>query len=213
MEEKRNLMKEISYEDGMMQVSNLEQATAQADMMIKSGLLPKSYQNSSQVLAAMHFAKELNLPPMVALRQISVINGTPSVWGDLPMALVQKTGNLADLRQFFVDDNMEEICSKNKNLKSEVYAAICRMKRVGMESWNEAFFTMDEAKRAGLSGKGVWRQYPKDMMKYKAVARCIKIFFSDCLYGASIQEHDFHTTGDQGDQKELKIVDAEDFLG
>jgi hypothetical protein len=143
-------------------------------------MLPKSYNEPGQVVVAMRFAKEIGLPAgLVALRQIAVINGTPSLWGDLPLALCYKSGKLAFIREEFGTSPKEGLTCK------------VTVRREGEEIDHVTTFSQFDADTAGLWGRNVWKSYPKDMLKYKARARALKDKFPDVLAGAAIAEHDF----------------------
>ncbi|HEX2926106.1 MAG TPA: hypothetical protein VHP38_07605, partial [Ruminiclostridium sp.] len=44
-------------------------------------------------------------------------------------------------------------------------------------------FSLDDAKKAGLLDKQIWRQYTKTMLKWRAVSGCARVVFSDIIGG------------------------------
>src|ERR1700675_2806847 len=63
---------------------NLTEAVALAKLIASSELAPKDYKGKpGNCLIAMQLGAELGVAPMQAIQNIAVINGRPSVWGDL----------------------------------------------------------------------------------------------------------------------------------
>ncbi len=187
-----------------------------ASVYVRSGILPTRYTKPEAVVAAMHIALELGLKPLISLRQIAVIKGTPSLFGDLPLALVQASGMLAHHREYLIDEDGHEICVKNKNLKAKVFGAVCEVMRKGETQITERYFTMEQAKAASLLGSDAWAKYPQRMLGYRARSAAIKDKFADCLNGLAIAEYDHdviidHNTGEivGGDPDLQKIAFGE----
>lgn len=175
-----------------LQSETIEEKFRWASAYIKGGMVPQSFKTPAQVLAGLEFAKELNVPPLVALRNIAVINGTPSIWGELPLALVRKSEKLEWITEILFDKDFKEISFDNKNLTSEVFGALCKTKRVGEPEPNETWFTFDDAKQANLTGRGVWKSYPRRMLQMRARSQNLKDNFSDALTGIAIAEYDYN---------------------
>lgn len=152
--------------------------------------LPKSLDTEPKVIAAWQIASSLNVPAPVAIQNMAFINGTIQIWGQLPKALAEATGQLQDFHLFLVDESFEEICTKKKNLKATPWAAVCQIKRKD-RSVNEYVFSMDDAKKAGLTSKqGPWQQYTAIMLRRRATAMAIKFEFPDALMGVGVAEYD-----------------------
>ena len=198
---------------GMLKPKNASELALLADRFVKSGMLPKNYKTAAQVITAWQFAGELGLKPITALRQIADIDGTPSIFGDLPMALVERSGKLDWKREFIIDEEMNEINWTNKNLKDQPWGAVCILKRSGREPI-ERFFTIDEAKQANLLKKDNWLKYPKIMLKYRARSQAIKDDFSDVLGGVAIAEYDFDALPwlERIESKPVRLVESQTYI-
>jgi hypothetical protein len=144
------------------------------------------------ILVASQYAVELGLKPITALRQIAVVQGTCCTFGDLPLALVQRSGQLESIKEYWIDENSVEISVKNKNISATAVAAICIVKRKGDIQPLERFFSLSDAKTAGLGSSPTWKGYPKTMLKYRARSQALKDKFADSLNGIAIAEYDFH---------------------
>lgn len=165
------------------------------DQMIKAKAIPKHLENREQVISAWNFAAQLNLPPQPSLRNIAVIKGTPSLFGDLPLALVQRHKQFFAHEEYCIDANYNRICFENKNLSAPIWAGVVMLQRIGMSKPQSFAFTVDDATRAGINAQKtkngedtVWAKYPQDMYIRKARIRAIRALFADALTGAAIAE-------------------------
>jgi hypothetical protein len=178
---------------GLLQPKTIEEAFRLASAYHKSKLLPVRFNTPEMILVAMQFALELGLKPLTAMRQIAVVNGTPAAFGDLPLSLCYAKGSLESIKEFLFDKDGKEICAKNANLSNPAVGAYCVVKRRGDAEPRETFFTMDDARTAGLLNSPTWKSYPKLMLKYRARSQALKDKFPDALNGVAIAEYDFNT--------------------
>lgn len=182
-------------DDGTLMPANSEELFRLAEGFIRSGLLPKQFETVTAVVTGMQYAKELGLKPLTALRQIAVIHGTPSIWGDLPLSLCYASGKLEAIDEFYVDKQGKRIAFEEGNILAEKVAAVCRIKRKG-EDWHETSFSLTDAQAAGLINRAKpgtpWVCYPSRMLRYRARSQAIKDKFPDCLNGIAIAEYDHH---------------------
>lgn len=151
---------------------NIEEALKFAEMLSKSNLVPKDFiGNAGNILVAIQWGMELGLQPMQSMQNIAVINGRPSLWGDSVIALV-KSSPICEYVVEEVNDN----------------GATCKVKRKG-ELEQVRYFTVDDAKKAGLWGKqGPWTNYPKRMLQMRARSWALRDVFPDVLRGMPIAE-------------------------
>lgn len=190
---------------GVFQPRTVEDLFRLAKLQLASKMLPARFNTPEMIVVANQYACELGLQPLTALRQIAVVQGTPCTFGDLPLAMVQKSGKLESIREYLIDKDQNEICHKNRNLNAEAVAAVCVVKRKGDAEILERFFSLDDAKQAGLGGSPTWKSYPKLMMKYRARSQALKDKFPDCLNGIAIAEYDFHVIPSE---ESPKLADA-----
>lgn len=151
---------------------DLDQALKFAEMLSKSNIVPKDFQNNpGNILVAVQWGMELGLQPLQAMQNIAVINGRPSLWGDAVIGLVRSS----PLCEYVTEESLDD-------------KAICRVKRRGEEE-QVRIFTVDDARKAGLLGKqGPWTQYPKRMMQMRARSWALRDVFPDVLRGMPIAE-------------------------
>lgn len=182
---------------GLIRPENLTEAVRYASMLIESKLLPDRFNSAASVLVGMQYALELNLKPLTALKNIAVVKGTPCLFGDLPLALCQGSGLMESISEYYIDKAGNEISPKNKNISAEVFGAVCAVKRRGDSNLHETFFTMDDAKQAGLLASPTWKSYPKRMLRYRSRSQALKDKFADCLNGIGIAEYDHNKTEEE----------------
>lgn len=194
----------IEIVDGFLPVpKTMQQLLAVGKFYVDSGMFPAHYDTPQKVMVALQFARELGFKdsPLVSLRQIAIIHGVPSIFGDLPLALVRKANVLESFSEYFVDANMTRICAANKNLDVKVFAAVACGKRRGEAESVESFFSMKDAENAGLyppkkrdgttSTDSPWFKYTATMLKYRARTRLLKDLAPDALSGVAVKEYDF----------------------
>lgn len=144
-----------------------------AKLLSQSAFVPKEFKGKpGDILAAIQFGFELGVGPMQALQNIAVINGKPSVYGDLALALVQGSGLLEYIEE--TDDGRK---------------AICKVKRRGEPKEHIVTFSDDDAKQAGLLDKpGPWKQYRSRMRMFRARGFALRDKFADVLKGVITRE-------------------------
>lgn len=155
-------------------LSNLDEMWRAASAFQKSGMFLKTHDTTEKVFVAMQCGAEVGLAPVQALMSIAVIQGRPTIWGDAIPGLVWASG---------LCEGITETIDGEGDLRT----ARCVAKRVGCgEIVGE--FSMGDAKRAGLLGKGPWSQYPDRMLKTRARAFCLRDGFADVLKGLQCRE-------------------------
>ena len=149
-----------------------EQALTFSKYLADSDLVPKDFKGKpANCLIAMQWGMELGLKPLQALQNLAVINGRPALWGDAVIAIVRGS----------------PLC-EYVNESDDGETATCRVKRKG-EPEQVRTFSMDDAKKAGLTGKqGPWTSYPKRMRQMRARAFALRDVFPDALRGMPVAE-------------------------
>ncbi len=144
----------------------------------KTNMIPTAYKDKpGDILVAMLMGNELGLPFLQALQGIAVINGKPSIYGDLALALVLSKNVIDEYDEY--DQN--EAATKGMGL--------FRVKRKGTNKVREFKFTREDAKKAGLLGKqGPWTQYEGRMLMFRARGFGLRDVFPDILKGLILAE-------------------------
>jgi hypothetical protein len=196
---------------------NIDELWRFSKFLLASKMLPqKSYTTVEQVAGGLQIAMELGLSPMVSLKSIAMVQGTPTIFGDLPLAIVQRSKKLEWIEEFYFDKDYNQISFENKNLHAEAYGAICRVKRFGMPV-HERYFTLDDKEKAGLKdysqqgNETVWFKYTRIMLKFRARTEALKDRMGDVLNGINVAEFDFEN-GLDGNFNNKKIIKDENFF-
>lgn len=180
--------------DGNYGFSNQLELANAASMMIQTSMAPDHLKKEGKpaVMAAMVLCKQFNLPQK-AMNQMAFVKGKLTCYGSLVTAIAQKHKKYGEKREFFVDENIEEICVANKNLKAKPYAAVVQIKKKGEHHWTEYFFTIEDAEEAKLLTSATkpdsgWRKYMRDMLMHKARKRALNAEYASALEGIEYHE-------------------------
>ncbi len=122
------------------------------------------------VAASVLAGREIGLPPMASLQHIHIIDGRPSLSAQMQRALILSAGH--------------ELRVTEASLTRCVMAG----RRRGQEEWTTVTWSMDDAKRAGLSGKKNWTNHPRRMLQARATSELAQLLFADVIAGMASTE-------------------------
>ena len=166
-----------------LQFGDFDQLMRYTQMVAVSNFCPRSLKGKTEketianITIAVQWGMELGLTPMASIQNIAVVNGQPTVWGDMQLALVRGSGKLKSFKERYEGDE-----------KTGTLTAFCEVQRVGEDPATESY-SQEEAKKAGLWGKsGTWTTHAKRMLRYKARAFALRDNFADVLKGIHSQE-------------------------
>lgn len=164
----------------------VEEVARVANAVILANMAPDSYEGRtpeetrSKIMIGIMKGAEVGLAPVTALSTIMIVNKRACIWGDGAVALVQRSGELEYIKEWFEGTEGQDD-----------WTAHCEMKRKGQDEVYKRSFSVADAKRAKLWGnpkKAPWMMYPQRMMQMRARSWCIRDGFADCLAGLSIRE-------------------------
>lgn len=179
-------------EEGYIRPTTIEEAYRMAVAVVAGGLAPDSYKGDEQkVMLGIMAAMEAGLPPMYGLRQIAIINGRPSLWGDAAMALIQNSGQLENQQvEWHIPEGFDPNATEITKWPDD-YGVTVRLWRKGQDDPYVGTFTVGDAKRAKLwmnTRKIPWMEHPRRMMLIRARAFPQRDGFADALAGLAIRE-------------------------
>lgn len=178
---------------GELKPTSFNQMIRMANLLAKSNFIPKSMGTDldtrmANVMVAIQFGSELGLTPMQSVQNVSVVNGTPTIWGDAALGIVRGSGQLESYEQYFITQENKEDKEGAAPIDGDNYRAIVKVSRKGQGSV-QASFSVADAKKANLYGKsGTWTTHPKRMLTYKARAFALRDLFTDLLKGLRFTE-------------------------
>jgi len=137
-----------------------------AQAMADASLLPKEYrQQPANVLVAMELGDALGIAPIVAINEVNVINGSPSLSASLMAALARQAGHKV-------------------RVTGDAKSATCTIVRADDPDFtHEATWDEAKAKQAGLWGKGHWAKDAGTMLRWRAISECVRFACSEVLGG------------------------------
>lgn len=133
-----------------------------ADCIAKSGLF--GVKTQVQALALMLLAQSEGLHPVTAARDYHVIQGRPTLKADTMLARFQAAGGKIEWHDY-TDTIVSGTFSHPAGGKVKI-------------EW-----TLDQAKSAGLTGKDVWKQYPRAMLRARVISEGIRTVYPLVLSG------------------------------
>lgn len=185
-------------EQGYIVPKTLDEAYRMAVAVVQARLAPDSYNNDpSKVMLGLAAALEAGLPPLYGLRQIAIINGRPTIWGDAAMALIQASGQLENRVVREIGAGFDPDRTPREQWPDD-YGFVVSLFRKGQAEPYQGRFTVGDAKRAKLwdnTKKVPWFTSPKRMLLVRAQAFPQRDGFADALAGLSIREEIEDTFG------------------
>lgn len=129
-----------------------------AQALAQSNLLPQALRNKpSDVMVTVLYGQELGLAPMQAIQGVYVVNGRPTLAAQTWVALARKAGH-----KVRVLDEKPDSCTVAVYRSDDPEHPV-----IGT-------FTLEDAKRAGLASKDVWKQHPGAMLYARAASIALR---------------------------------------
>ena len=181
----------LTRPDPTLTMDTLRAQMEAAKRFVDSGLLPAAIKTPQQALTIMQMGRELGIPATYALRNIHIIGGKPVGAAELLMALVRRSYGQAAIR---VREGTNESCT-------------VEYREQGWDGVSSLTFSMEDAKRAKLDTKDVWRAYPRAMLRSRAVSEAVRTAFPECIANLYTPEElgaEVEVTSDGG----VEIVDV-----
>lgn len=148
-------------------IRNMDDAERAARAMSASGFFPDS-KSAAQAVVKILAGAELGFGPFASMNGVNIIQGKPTLSANLIAAAVKRSGRY-DYKIAQMDDR----------------ACVLDFYENGQKIGASAF-SMADAERAGLAGKQVWKQYPKNMLFARAISNGVRWYAPDVFSGAVI---------------------------
>jgi hypothetical protein len=142
-----------------------------ADMIADTDFVPKALRNKPAAIAAcMLTGREIGVGPMLSMKVIHMVNGSPSLAAEYKRARALERSH-----EIVYEETTTTRC-------------VVRGRRKGEDSWLTVTWHIDDAKRAKLLGKDVWQQHPRRMLEARATGELCDLKFPDCSWGLPTTE-------------------------
>ncbi len=152
------------YHDQALMPTTFDGLLQQAEVLVKSGMLPAEVKTAAAAVAIMLKGRELNIPPMQAFSSIYVVKGKPTVSAQLMGALILRAGH-----SYHVESLTDQ-------------EAVITFQRKAGKPYTHSF-TLKDADKAGLLNSETWRKYPKAMLFSRCMSAGARIAMPDVIAG------------------------------
>lgn len=139
-------------------------------------MVPQAFRGRyDAITAAFLRGYEMGLPPMQALDSFNVIQGKVGLTAEAMRALILNAGHDIVLSEVYASGAGDLV-----GVKAE-----CHRKGWPDDRWATYIYDLDDAKKAGLLGKGSWQNNPRAMLDARATSGAGRRYFADVLAGMS----------------------------
>lgn len=146
--------------------TNLDEAFRMAQILVSSGLTPRGVDTPQKAFLIMAQGRELGLSTMQSLGNIYVVEGKVSLSSDLMAAMVLKSS----------------VCEYLRVVEMTAERATYAAKRKGGNEFRFSF-SWEDATKAGLTGRATYKANPADMLRHRALSKCVRAVFPDVVAG------------------------------
>ena len=152
----------------------------QAEMLVSSGFLPNSVKTPAQAIAIALKGQSLGWDPMTSMNYINIIQGKPTISAEGMLSLIYKKFPTAII-------NFTRYDSKG-----------CSVEVTRPGGTPQSFkFDEEDAKSAGLLGKGPWKSYARAMYRSRCISEMARSVFPDALMGCSYTPEELESVPSQ----------------
>ena len=137
-----------------------------AKALAASDLVPVAFRGKpANILLATEYGNALGIAPAVALSEINVIQGTPTLSAAMMAALAREAGHRV-------------------RVTGDAESATCTILRADDPDFEHtATWTKKKAQDAGLWGRGHWSKDPGTMLRWRAISECVRFACPEVLGG------------------------------
>ena len=175
----------------MSQLITVDQIQTMANAVVKSQLF--GMKTVEQATALMLIAQAEGYHPALAARDYHIIQGRPTLKAETMMARFQQQGGKVDWKTL-TDEEVTATFSHPSGGSATI-------------TW-----TFEQARKAGLTGKDNWKNYPRAMLRARVVSEGIRTVFPGVVLGVYTPEEvqDIPTQPKTRDMGTVDVVEAVD---
>jgi len=133
---------------------------------VRSGLY--GFKKPDECFALLMVAHSEGKHPATAVQEYDIVNGKPSLKASAMLARFQAAGG------------------KIKWVERTDTVAAAYFIHDQADSEEPFRFTMEDAKRAGITGNPTWKKYPRQMLSARVISEGVRATFPGCLGGAHL---------------------------
>lgn len=141
-----------------------------AKTLKEGGVLPKGIDTLQKMVVALQAGREIGLQPIEALNSLYFVNGKVAMYGEaVPMQII-RAGHDVEWGE----------CNEK--------TATVTITRGDNGRSMTTTFTMEQAKERGYTKNDLYRTFPENMLKWRALSMTAKFICPDALRGIGIKE-------------------------
>lgn len=180
-------------------ISGFEQAQRMASALIKSGLVPKSYEdNIGGALVALDIAQRVNASPLMVMQNLNIIEGRPSWGSSFIIAALNACGKFSPIRFRVTDRGKQKVSytawvgpkgdrrqeTKTIEINDKTCVAYAIEKATGeVLEGPEVSFAMAVAEGWFTKPGSKWQTMGDLMLRYRSAAFFGRLYAPDLLMG------------------------------
>jgi len=145
---------------------SLQETLSLGEVLSRSGYF-KDTKDASQAVVKVLAGREMGFGPIASMQGINIIQGQPNIGANLLGAAIKRTRKY-NYRILELTDKRCELAFFED----------------GQEVGRSAF-TMEDANRAGLTGKSNWKQFPRNMLFARAMSNGARWYCPDVFGGVT----------------------------
>jgi hypothetical protein len=147
---------------------SLDEARALANAAVASRLYQVATPESA--LMILLTGRDLGLTASQSFRAVYVVSGKPVVSSDAMVAAIRRSG----------------LCKSWRVIETTAERCTIETTRIEESEPERETFTLEDAKRAKLDAKDVWRAYPRDMLRHRCAAALARRVYPDVILGCYV---------------------------
>lgn len=204
--------KDIDLVPGFDSMQSFEFALQAANILAKSSLVPKAYQNNiANCVIALNMAARLKADPLMVMQNLYIVYGRPSWSAQFLIATFNMSGKFSALRYEWV----------GKPGTDEWGCRAWAIEHATGERLEGALVTIGMAKKEGWYGRdgSKWQTMPQQMLMYRAATWFIRAYAPELAMGMyttdevidlTEDEYHVHKKAVEPNSEELDIVEEEE---
>jgi hypothetical protein len=145
-------------------------------VLARSGYF-KDARDASQAVVKVLYGQEIGIGPVSAMMGVHIIEGKPAPSANLIAARIKSSGRY----DYRVREHTADVC------RIEFFEVDARRQR---ESLGTVEWSMEDARRAGLGGRGPWKSYPRAMLFARAISEGARTHCPEIFGGAPVYTPD-----------------------
>jgi len=152
----------------------LAEPMALGEIFMQSGMF-NDVKSQAQAVVKILAGRELGLAPLESMTNIYLVNGKVALQSKLIGALIKKSNKY--------DYTIDKLDEKECTITFYQLNATKERTEIGKST-----FTIQDAARAGIVNKEVWKNYPRNMLYARAIANGARWYVADIFCGYTTEE-------------------------